>query len=149
VDVFSFCLPILFYVFQGPTSKLAIPAPVGTIPASWIATRCPLCERIGATCQPMSFKEGCPIEQSGNLSAGLKTGRTPMFDPDAGMPRFNRGLAYIGVLIQTDGCIRICTRDLRFRSVHTSFLLAEIRATSIMRCALEGVTRLDSSFRHP
>ena len=51
---FVLCSPMLFQMFQGPTTRCAfvvcckgckenIPAPVETLPSSWIAAKCPLC----------------------------------------------------------------------------------------------------------
>ena len=53
--IFAFCSPILLPVFNLPETRFCdftsrckkcgenIPAPVGTIPDTWIAAQCPLC----------------------------------------------------------------------------------------------------------
>ncbi len=56
--MFVFCSPILALVFNIPASRQCdftirckkcsenVPAPVGTVPDSWIVARCPLCGEI-------------------------------------------------------------------------------------------------------
>ena len=56
--MFAFCSPILALVFNLPESRQCdftirckkcgenIPAPVGTMPDTWIVARCPLCQEI-------------------------------------------------------------------------------------------------------
>ena len=57
LDIFAFCSPILGLVFHAPTSGLHpfvivckgcqqnIPAPIETMPDSWIIAECPLCRQ--------------------------------------------------------------------------------------------------------
>jgi len=55
VEIFSFCSPILVQMFHAPSGlypfvvackecRRNIPAPVETLPDSWIIAKCPLCE---------------------------------------------------------------------------------------------------------
>src|ERR1019366_3542994 len=66
-----------------------IPAPVGTMPDTWIVATCPLCgER--RRYLPTDMFRGASCRFGWSLR---------VFDPDAGMPRLNRSLVYLGACI--------------------------------------------------
>lgn len=68
VDIFVFCSPILFIVWQLPQSRICdftvrckgcgenIPAPVETMPDTWIVAECPLCRQRRSYLPPDIFR---------------------------------------------------------------------------------------------
>jgi hypothetical protein len=84
-------------MFQGPQSwrdfvirckgcRENIPAMVETLPASWIAIRCPLCGEHGATC-PRRSLTGARVLSGAHEASALGAGRVEVavFDSDASM----------------------------------------------------------------
>ena len=68
MQIFAFCSPILFSVWQLPQSRICdytvcckgcrenIPAPVMTMPDTWIVAQCPLCGQRRSYLPPDIFR---------------------------------------------------------------------------------------------